>query len=258
MPNPTVEQAAVASTSSSDHASVSTPAARLADVVVAGLLLAAGATGAALLLTGIGAGSLLQSMVAYAVLAVLVLAKFPPDTVGPGLGWANRVTLLRGAMLALLAGVAGHGELSDAVRWAVVVLAFIALALDGVDGAIARRTATASAFGARFDMEVDAALILLLALLVWQSGQTGAWVLALGALRYVFVAAGWWLRAMRRPLPESLRRKAVCVVQVLALPVCLAPVTPVAVAGPVALVALTLLLWSFVIDTHWLLRRSGR
>ena len=37
-----------------------------------------------------------------------------------------------------------------------------ALALDGVDGQVARRTGTASELGARFDMEVDAFLILVL------------------------------------------------------------------------------------------------
>ena len=40
------------------------------------------------------------------------------------------------------------------------MLASVALILDGVDGKVARRTRNASAFGARFDMEVDAFLIL--------------------------------------------------------------------------------------------------
>ena len=38
----------------------------------------------------------------------------------------------------------------------------VALALDGVDGQVARRTGTVSALGARFDMEVDAFLVLVL------------------------------------------------------------------------------------------------
>jgi phosphatidylglycerophosphate synthase len=40
------------------------------------------------------------------------------------------------------------------------------LALDGLDGWLARRFGLASAYGARFDMEVDGFLILVLALLV--------------------------------------------------------------------------------------------
>ena len=46
-------------------------------------------------------------------------------------------------------------------------------------------------------MEVDAFLILVLSVYVARS--TGAWVLAIGAARYVFVAAGWllpWLRGI--------------------------------------------------------------
>ena len=38
----------------------------------------------------------------------------------------------------------------------------------------------ASAFGARFDMETDALLLLVLAALAWQFDKAGAWVLASG------------------------------------------------------------------------------
>ena len=44
-------------------------------------------------------------------------------------------------------------------------------ALDGVDGWLARRSGIASAFGARFDMEIDALLILVLAVLAWRSAR---------------------------------------------------------------------------------------
>ena len=43
-----------------------------------------------------------------------------------------------------------------------LALVVVALALDWVDGQVARRTGTCSAFGARFDMETDAFLILVL------------------------------------------------------------------------------------------------
>ena len=45
---------------------------------------------------------------------------------------------------------------------AIVVLSTLALVLDVVDGWVARRTRTSTAFGARFDGEVDAFLILVL------------------------------------------------------------------------------------------------
>ena len=72
------------------------------------------------------------------------------------------------------------------------------MALNGADGWVARRTRTASAFGARFDMETDALLILVLSALVWRMEKAGAWVIASGLMRYAFVAAAiaWpWMRS---------------------------------------------------------------
>ena len=57
----------------------------------------------------------------------------------------------------------------------LVVLAAVALVLDGVDGQVARRTGTVSALGARFDMEVDAFLMLVLSVYVASSWPRGCW-----------------------------------------------------------------------------------
>ena len=66
------------------------------------------------------------------------------------------------------------------------------LALDGLDGWAARGArASPRRFGARFDMEVDALLILALAALAAGLGKAGPWVLGLGLMRYGFVLAGW-------------------------------------------------------------------
>ena len=67
--------------------------------------------------------------------------------------------------------------------------------LDLVDGRVARWTGTASAFGARLDGEADAFLMLVLSVEVARTH--GAWVLAMGAARYVFAMAGWVLPCMR-------------------------------------------------------------
>ena len=79
----------------------------------------------------------------------------------------------------------------------------VALALDGVDGKVARRTGTSSALGARFDMEVDAFLILVLS--AASPLSLGPWVLAIGAMRYAFVAAAEVLAWLRAALPPSYR-----------------------------------------------------
>ena len=58
--------------------------------------------------------------------------------------------------------------------------------------------------GSRFDMETDAALILVLAIFVWRNGKAGPWVLLSGLLRYIFVAAGWMWPWMARRWPPTL------------------------------------------------------
>lgn len=178
---------------------------------------------------------------------------------GSGFGAANRVTAARAAIVAVLAGlVPGAGALAAPAMqpwlWAATGLGLLALALDGLDGWLARRRNEASDFGARFDMETDAALGLVIALLLWRSGETGAWVLGLGVPRYAFVAAAWRWPALDGELRPSLRRKAVCVVQIGALCAMLSPLVQAPASSLAGGVALVLLGWSFVRDARRLLR----
>lgn len=171
-------------------------------------------------------------------------------------GAANTVTLARMAMAALLAGLLGEGA-TPAIAGTVLAIGIPALALDGVDGWLARRSRMASDFGARFDMETDAALLLILCALAWQLDKAGAWILAGGLMRYAFVAAAFALPWLRRALPPSMRRKTVCVVQIIALFVVIAPFVPHAASVPVAAASLALLAWSFAVDILWLARRRA-
>jgi phosphatidylglycerophosphate synthase len=171
-------------------------------------------------------------------------------------GAANHVTLFRGALTALVAGLI-IAESSPAVLWFAIAAAGSALLLDGIDGSLARRFRVSSPFGARFDMETDAITTIVLAMLVWRFDKAGVWVLLSGLLRYAFVAAGreWpWLRA---PLPPSKRRQAICVVQISALLVCLAPFVSAEQSERIAALALVLLGGSFAIDTLWLHRHAA-
>jgi phosphatidylglycerophosphate synthase len=170
---------------------------------------------------------------------------------GSPFGAANLITAGRAL---LVVGVAGAGFASVTPRTAGVVVAVgtVAALLDLADGWVARRTGTASAFGARFDMEVDALLVLVLSALVWRYGVAGPWVLASGLMRYAFVALARPWPWLARPLPPSRRRQTACVVQIVALLVALAPVTPPAIAWAVALSGLAVLTWSFAVDVAWL------
>jgi phosphatidylglycerophosphate synthase len=140
------------------------------------------------------------------------------------------------------------------IGWTVVFIGIVAVLLDGVDGWVARRTGTASAFGMRFDMETDAALVLVLALLAWRFGKAGPWILLAGLLRYIFVGAGWVLPWMRRPLTPSFRGRLMCVVQIVTLIVAIAPIVQPPASGAIAACGLAALCYSFVVDTLRLAR----
>ena len=182
--------------------------------------------------------------------AALALSRWPDlrTTLGP----ANRVTLGRAVLVAMVAGaLVVPAWVQQHALW-VALVAGVALALDGVDGWVARRCRCASAFGARFDMELDAFLILVLCVHLLSMGKAGHWVLAIGAMRYAFVAAMrvWpWLDA---PLPERGRRKLVCVWQVASLLLCLLPQVDARMAAPLLALALVLLAGSFAADVRWL------
>jgi phosphatidylglycerophosphate synthase len=113
------------------------------------------------------------------------LSHYRSDRLGP----ADWVTLARATLAVAVAALIADSFDQPTPVTMLVTLTVVALALDAVDGWVARRNRTASTLGARFDGEVDAFLILVLSVYVAQS--TGAWVLAIGAARYVFLAAEW-------------------------------------------------------------------
>ncbi|MFN3208308.1 MAG: CDP-alcohol phosphatidyltransferase family protein [Roseovarius sp.] len=194
------------------------------------------------------------AFLAFGLCVALVAAGLRRSYPHAEFGMCNTVTLGRAALLSLLAGA-----LLEAARvspWLVFWVALTILVLDGVDGWLARRSHLKSAFGARFDMETDAALGAVLALYLLLSGRVGAEVLVLGFLRYAFVLAGLVWPALRAELPESFRRKTICVVQNGALIALVCPLLPAALLAPVAMAAAAMLVASFAIDTAWLARHA--
>ena len=174
----------------------------------------------------------------------------------PRFGLCNAVTLLRAGLgTTLLTPLLAPGLSDDVLNgWGVALVAATALSLDGVDGFLARRSGLSSQFGARFDMEVDAALALLLSMLALADGSVGPVVLLLGVMRYGFVAASWSLPWMAAPLPDRFGRKVVCVIQIAALIALQAPVVSGGIALSVTLGAALALIWSFGRDILWLWR----
>jgi phosphatidylglycerophosphate synthase len=159
--------------------------------------------------------------------------------------------MIRAAVVALIAGLIGEGHSETNALFAAAASGFVT-ALDGVDGWLARRTGEVSAFGGRFDMEVDALLILSLSVLAWQYDKAGPWIVSAGLLRYVFVAAGLVLPWMRRSLPPSRRRQTVCVIQVIGFAVIILPAVTRPTSTWIAAFLLCALSASFLIDVMWL------
>ncbi|MFF3547364.1 CDP-alcohol phosphatidyltransferase family protein [Streptomyces platensis] len=173
----------------------------------------------------------------------------------PSFGMANRVTLARTILVGgVTALVADSFERRTPVA-VLVALAAVALILDAVDGQVARRTGTVTPLGARFDMEVDAFLILVLC--VYLVVPLGPWVLCIGLMRYVFVAASWVWPWLSGALPHSMARKTVAALQGVVLVVAGAGVLPRTAAVLAVSAALALLVWSFGRDVGWLWRVRG-
>ncbi|MET8561802.1 CDP-alcohol phosphatidyltransferase family protein [Streptomyces flaveolus] len=169
-------------------------------------------------------------------------------------GPANRVTLGRATLVGGVTALVADSFESTPPVTLLVALTAVALLLDGVDGKVARRTGTSSALGARFDMEVDAFLILVLS--VYVSAQLGPWVLLIGGMRYAFVAAARLAPWLTAPLPPSFARKTVAAIQGVCLLVAGAELLPAATSLAVVLLALGSLVWSFGRDVLWLWRKS--
>lgn len=200
-------------------------------------------------------GPALAAAALFALVAAIALPRHARRRPRPGFGVANGITLARAGLIAVVAAFAVEPPYpGDAAWWIAAAVAGVALLLDGVDGWIARRSARSSAFGARFDMETDALAALVLCVVLWRADRTGAWVLLIGALRYLFLLAGWLFAWMRRPLPPRERRRAVCAVQSLLLVLCLVPAWPAILPPIMGLAALTATVASFLIDTVWLWR----
>jgi len=99
----------------------------------------------------------------------------PAGRFGPG----NAVSLVR---------LSGMFVLPWLVPWQIVCCGLVLLAMDGVDGWIARRTGLAGEFGEFIDKESDAFFTLMLCLLLYRLPEGfGPWILLPGLLRYLFV-----------------------------------------------------------------------
>jgi phosphatidylglycerophosphate synthase len=203
---------------------------------------------------GLGAAGWIVGVACAAIMAAALtrgLARRRGDRLGP----ASWLTLARATLAVGVAALAADSLSHDTPVALLVTLATVALALDAADGWTARRTGTATALGARFDGEADAFLIL--ALSVYVAPALGAWVLAIGAARYLFGAGEWLLPWMRAPLPSRRWRRIVAALQGIVLTVAAAEVLPRGLMQALLVAALAALAASVGECVWWLARHRA-
>ena len=185
---------------------------------------------------GLAASAGLISLALFVV--VMLAVRFGRNGAPPPgrLGAANAITLAR---LVVFAGLGGFGAaslafapeagtaLGHALSWAPALAYGLAALADGLDGFVARRTGTESAFGARLDAETDAlGMAAASGIAVLIAGVLPLGYLAAGFGRYLFGAALFAERRLGRglsPLPPSPFRRRLAGFQMGLLAVCLAP-----------------------------------
>jgi phosphatidylglycerophosphate synthase len=208
--------------------------------------------GALLAALDVGPAAWCVGLVCAVVLAVAAGRRAAVDGV-VAFGPADLVTLTRATLACVVAGLVAEVFAGRDDVGTLVAITVVALVLDFVDGRVARRTGTASAYGGRLDGEADAFLILVLSVLV--ARDHGAWVLGLGLVRYAYAVAERLLPWMQRPLPPRYWRKVVAACVGIALTLAASGLAPAAPTYAVLVVAALLLAESFGWDVVWLWRR---
>lgn len=184
----------------------------------------------------------------------ILLSRSLARTGGHRWGAADTITSGRLILTGGVAALVTDAAFGSVHHGALIGLAAVALALDAADGQVARRTGTTSAFGARFDMESDSVLALVLS--VYVAVTVGWWGVLMGLFRYAFVLASWALPWLNAALPPRMSRKVVAASQGVVLVVTAAGLLPAVAAQLAVAVSLASLCWSFAVDIHWLWRRK--
>lgn len=183
-----------------------------------------------------------------------------PDMTAPSygdLGWANRLTLLRGGLIALTGGFLFQSP-SGLAAWMPGILYSVAAVLDRTDGWVARRSSRTSLLGRELDTEMDALGLLVAPLLAVTLDKFHWSFLAVSAAYYIFIAGLYWRRHRQLsvyPLPPSVLRRTLAGLQMGFVAFVLFPVFPAQVTRVLGVAFMIPILAGFLAD--WL-TVSGR
>lgn len=128
----------------------------------------------------------------------------------PTLGWANRLTLLRGGLIALTGGFLFQSQAVGLAAWIPGLLYTLAAILDRMDGFVARRSKQTSLLGNELDTVYDALGLLIAPVLAVGYGKIHWSFLLVSAAYYIFMWGLYWRTTHKLPvyplLPSMLRR----------------------------------------------------
>ncbi|MBN4075809.1 CDP-alcohol phosphatidyltransferase family protein [Gammaproteobacteria bacterium AH-315-E17] len=176
----------------------------------------------------------------------------------PNLGGANRLTLLRGFLIALTGGFIFHANLSEKIILIPALSYFFAAIIDRVDGYIARLTKHESLLGTKLDIEFDALGLLIAPLLAVWIGQIHWSYLSVSLAYYLFQWGLYWRSKQNKPiyqLPTNMSRRAIAGFQMGFLAVVLWPILSPPATMVAGIAFMLPLLAGFIMD--WL-TVSGR
>lgn len=156
-------------------------------------------------------------------------------------GVANAVTLVRGALYAVVAGFAVVPP-ATTLAWVPALCYGTGVVLDNLDGTVARTVGQETDIGRRLDMAFDTFGFVAAPLVAVLWGLLPVWYLAISAARYVFRGAVWLRRVRGLPvgdLPDSDLGKYLAGVQMVFVTVALVPPVPTDVVWTLAPAVLT-------------------
>ena len=178
------------------------------------------------------------------------------STLGPG----NRITLLRGLLIAATAGfLATTGlEMTHLLLYLPAVLYTAAALGDSLDGYLARKYKQSTELGKELDTTLDALGLVIAPLLAVLYGKLYVSYLLVSVAYYLFQWGLWWRRRCNKPvhpLPPSRIRRLLAGYQMGLVATVLWPPLPAVLTRPVGVLFMLPMLAGFIRD--WLIV-SGR
>jgi CDP-diacylglycerol--glycerol-3-phosphate 3-phosphatidyltransferase len=116
------------------------------------------------------------------------------------LGWANRLTLARGWLIAMCAGLLFQPAATAGTAWLPAIGYSLAAIADRFDGYVARRTRNTTVLGSELDMSFDAIGLVIAPLLAVSYGKLHPLYLLVSVAYYFFVAGIYWRRRHGKPV----------------------------------------------------------